>query len=69
MAEGQVKQYSLVRFWRYIFTPLLLILIATVWYIVFNISGTQLGIIALPKYEDTMTLASTNASAVITKII
>ena len=59
--------YSLIRFWRYIFTPLLLILIAFVWYIVFNISGTQLGVGSMSLYKDPLSAIPSAANAAIVK--
>lgn len=38
----ETQQYSLTRFWRYIFTPLLLLTLAFVWYVIFTMSGIQL---------------------------
>ena len=61
------KQYSLVRFWRYIFVPLVLILIAFVWYIVFNISGTQLGVGGMTLYTNSLRVPSSNVSSALAK--
>jgi hypothetical protein len=41
--------YSLVRFWRYVFVPLILAAITLFLFIVFFTSGTQLAIGALYK--------------------
>ena len=51
------KQYSLVRFWRYIFTPLVLLLLGFVWYVIFNMSGTQLGVGGLTALKNSFSSA------------
>lgn len=41
-------EYSLVRYWRYIFAPLVVILVLFGWYILFNLSAVQLTVGSLP---------------------
>jgi hypothetical protein len=67
MDSKDTKQYSLVRFWRYIFTPLLLILICFVWYIVFNVSNTQLGVGGLSLYKNTVAIPPASTGPMILK--
>lgn len=46
-----MSEYSLVRYWRYIFAPLVLAVIAFGWYILFNLSTFQLTVGALPPAD------------------
>lgn len=38
----ETYQYTLTRFWRYIFTPLLLLTLVFGWYVIFTLPGSQL---------------------------
>lgn len=38
----EVQQYSLTHFWRYVFTPLLLVALGFGWYVIFTLPGVQL---------------------------
>lgn len=60
MADQDKNQYSLVRFWRYIFTPLVLLLIGFAWYTIFNMSGTQLGVGGLTQFRNTLSIPSSS---------
>ena len=44
----QMAEYSLVRYWRYIFTPLVVAVIAFGWFILFNLSSLQVTVGNLP---------------------
>lgn len=55
--EAQPPQYSLVRFWRYIFTPLVLVFLGLAWYVTFNMSGYQLAVSPLAPVKDVLQTA------------
>jgi hypothetical protein len=44
-------RYSLTRYWRYVFVPLVVVLILVAWYTIFTLSPAQLSIGALPKLD------------------
>jgi len=44
-----MAEYSLVRYWRYIFAPLVVIVIAFGWFILFNLSALQTSMGSLPS--------------------
>lgn len=62
--EAQPQQYSLVRFWRYIFTPLVLVFLGLAWYVIFNMSGYQLAVSPLAPVNDALKTASSNSVGV-----
>ena len=43
-----MAEYSLVRYWRYIFAPLVVIVVAFGWFILFNLSALQTSVGSLP---------------------
>jgi hypothetical protein len=43
-----MAEYSLVRYWRYIFAPLVVIVIVVGWFILFNLSALQTSMGSLP---------------------
>ena len=47
-------KYSLVRYWRYIFAPLIVVLILMAWYIIFNLPPSQLSVGPLPALPAAM---------------
>jgi hypothetical protein len=57
----EIQQYSLTRFWRYIFTPLLLLALGFGWYVIFTLPSVQLTPILSPFSSiPTATLAPMN---------
>lgn len=56
----EIQQYSLTHFWRYIFTPLLLLTLGFGWYVIFTLPGVQLAPLLSPLSIPTAALASTN---------
>lgn len=48
MADGIPRRYSLVKYWRYVFVPLVIVLIMLAWYVIFSLSPVQTSIGALP---------------------
>jgi hypothetical protein len=60
----ETQQYSLTRFWRYIFTPLLLIALGFGWYVIFTLPSVQLAPILSPFSSiPTATIVSANVGA------
>jgi hypothetical protein len=43
-----MAEYTLVRYWRYIFAPLVVIVVAFGWFILFNLSALQTSVGSLP---------------------
>ena len=58
-------KYSLSRYWRYIFVPLVVVLIFIAWYVIFNLSPGQLTVGPLPSLPIPSTVPA--AAAVVTK--
>ena len=58
----EIQQYSLTRFWRYIFTPLLLLTLGFGWYVIVSLPGVQLAP-TLPPLPATIAVAAANVSA------
>ena len=68
MATNPSPKYSLVRYWRYVFVPLLLFLIVVAWSVIFNLPQVQLSVGKLPKLETfTSISAATNTAAALQK--
>ncbi len=44
----QMAEYSLVRYWRYIFAPLVVLVVVVGWFILFNLSALQISVGSLP---------------------
>jgi hypothetical protein len=49
MANELPKKYSLVRYWRYIFAPLVVVAVIVAWYVTFSLSPIQLSVGSLSK--------------------
>lgn len=47
-----MAEYSLMRYWRYVFTPLLTLLIVVGWLVLFMLSPNQLVTGALPDLSE-----------------
>ena len=64
----QMAEYSLVRYWRYIFAPLVVIVVLFGWFILFNLSALQTSMGSLPPASAIpmpySTAAATAAAAV-----
>lgn len=58
-------KYSLSRYWRFVFVPLVVVLIFIAWYVIFNLSPTQLAIGPLPSIS--VPIAAPVAAAVVAK--
>lgn len=58
-------KYSLSRYWRYVFVPLVVVLIFIAWYVIFNLSPGQLSVGPLPTLPIPSAVAV--ADAVVTK--
>lgn len=44
-----MAEYSLVRYWRYIFAPLVVVVVIFGWFILFNLSALQTSMGGLPS--------------------
>ena len=60
---GLSPKYSLVRYWRYVFAPLILILVLMGWYVFFNLSPSQLSVGPLPSLPASMVAMAAPAAA------
>lgn len=62
-------RYSLTRYWRYVFVPLVVILIVLAWYVIFTLSPVQLSVGSLPKLDSlpAATAPALNAAAAAAK--
>ncbi len=57
-------KYSLMRYWRYVFVPLVVILIGLAWYVIFiELSPVQLSVGSLPKLSMDSLLPAATAPA------
>jgi hypothetical protein len=65
MADTRLSpKYSLVRYWRYIFAPLILVLLVMAWYVIFNLPSSQLSVGPLPALPAAMVAMASPADAV-----
>lgn len=60
-------KYSLSRYWRFVFVPLVVVLIFIAWYVIFNLSPTQLAVGSLPKLESAPSISSAMPAAAAVK--
>ncbi len=70
MADTRLSpKYSLVRYWRYVFVPLLLLLLLMGWYVFFNLPPSQLSVGSLPALPaDLIAMAAPAAPAAVAVI-
>ena len=55
-------KYSLSRYWRFVFVPLVIILIFIAWYVIFTLSPAQLAIGPLPSIDSVASIAAPAAT-------
>jgi hypothetical protein len=65
MADTRLSpKYSLVRYWRYVFAPLILVLLVMGWYVFFNLPPSQLSVGPLPALPADLVSMAAPAAAV-----